>query len=250
MGVLGDVIAWFGDAGNWTGDEGIPVRVYEHVVMSVQSTALGALIALPVGLYIGHKRRFEFVAVTLGNLGRALPSFGVLGLTYAVTLNWPGNIGFWPTFIALVLLSIPPILANTYVGIKGVDADTVEAARGMGMRDRDILTRLELPVGSPIIIAGVRTAAVQVVATATLGAYAGWGGLGVFIRHGLSISREPEIAGGAILVALLAIATEVGLGLFERVVKPRTTSVKRKKPGVIGPPSGPPDVRAGTLAGA
>ncbi len=224
MDLFGEVWAWLTAAENWSGSASIPVRLLEHIQMSAQATAFGALIAFPAGLYIGHKRRFEFVAVTVGNFGRALPSFGILGLTYTFTLNWPGNIGFWPTFIALFLLAIPPILANTYVGVKGVDPDTVEAARGMGMRERELLMRLELPLATPLIVAGFRIAAVQVVATATLGAVAGWGGLGRFIVDGFSVSDDPQIVGGALLVALLAVATEVGFGLLERVVNPTTRS--------------------------
>lgn len=224
MDLFGDVWAWLTATENWSDSAGIPVRLWEHIQMSAQATIFGALIAFPAGVYIGHKRRFEFVAVTVGNFGRALPSFGILGLTYTFTLNWPGNIGFWPTFIALFLLAIPPILANTYVGVKGVDADTVEAARGMGMREREVLTRLELPLATPLIVAGLRLAAVQVVATATLGAVAGWGGLGRFIVDGFSVGDDPQIVGGALLVALLAVATEVGFGLLERVVTPKTRS--------------------------
>lgn len=247
MGVLRDVIGWLTDAANWSGTSGIPARVIEHMSMSVQAILLGALIAIPVGLAIGHTRRFEFLAVSIGNIGRALPSFGIVAITYAFTLSWPGNIGFWPTFIALVLLTIPPVLTNTYVGIKGVDADTLEAARGMGVSGGGSLARIEIPLAAPLIVAGLRTAAVQVVATATLGAFTGWGGLGRFIVDGFATGDDAQIAGGAVLVAGLAVLTEVVMAVVQKFSEPRLASSGRKKtagrgvdprPGIGLPTSG------------
>jgi osmoprotectant transport system permease protein len=188
-----------------------------------------------VGLYIGHRRRFEFLAVTTGNLGRAIPSFGILGMFFIWTFNWPGVLGFWAVFFALFFLAIPPILTNAYVGIKGVDGDTVEAARGMGMTERDVLLRLELPLALPLIIAGTRTAAVQVVATATLGALASWGGLGRYIVDGLATQDRPQILGGALLVALLAVVTEIAFGALERALAPRLSCSRRRSPARRGP---------------
>jgi osmoprotectant transport system permease protein len=127
MGVLGDALAWLADPANYRGSQGIPVRLVEHIQISVQPLALAALVALPVGLWIGHRRRFEFLAISIGNLGRAIPSFGLLAILFVVTANWPGELGYWAIFFAMFFLAIPPILINTYVGIKGVDADTVEA---------------------------------------------------------------------------------------------------------------------------
>ena len=235
MGLLGEVIGWLTDSVNWSGPSGIPTRIYEHLQMSVQAVALGSLIALPVGLAIGHTRRFEFLAVSVGNIGRALPSFGIVALAYAATINWPGNIGFWPTFIALVFLTIPPVLTNTYVGVKGVDPDTLESARGMGLSQSQVLRRIEVPLGAPLIVAGLRTAAVQVVATATLGAFTGWGGLGRFIVDGFATGDDAQIAGGAILVALLAILTEVVMAGLQRIAQPRlgSSSKKRLDPGPV-----------------
>ena len=218
---------WLTDSANYSGDEGIPVRIYEHLQMSSQAVLLAALIALPVGMYIGHKRRFEFLAISVGNLGRALPSFGILGFLFPFTLSLPGEIGFWATFLTLVLLAIPPLLTNTYVGIKGVDRDTIEAARGMGMTEFDVLRRLEIPLATPLIVGGARIAAVQVVATATLGALVAWGGLGRFIIDGKSQGDSAQLLGGAILVALLAILTEVAFGVLERFVSLK--GVKRRR---------------------
>ncbi len=229
MELLAEVWEWFTSPASWRGsgiDPGILVRLYEHMSMSLQAVGLAALLVLPLGFYIGHTRRLEFVATSVGNIGRALPSFGILGITFFITtsLDVPGVLGFWATFTALFLLAIPPILTNTFVGIKGVDADIVEAARGMGMREREILLRLELPLAAPLIVAGIRLAAVQVVATATLGALVAWGGLGRYIVDGLAVGNDVVLVGGALLVALAAIATEVSFGIIQRLVSPRTSS--------------------------
>jgi osmoprotectant transport system permease protein len=232
MNLLTEALAWLVDPEQYSGPGSIPMRVIEHLQMSSQALLLAALLAFPVAVYVGHVRRFEFVAVTAGNLGRAVPSFGILAFAYILTSGWPGELGWWPTFIALVFLGIPPILTNTYVGIKGVDRETVEAARGMGMSESDVLLRLELPLAVPLIVVGMRTAAVQVVATATLGAIAGWGGLGRYIIDGFQAGNDVQILGGAILVALLAIVTEVLFSLLERLLAPKLTSTGRKK--IIG----------------
>jgi osmoprotectant transport system permease protein len=225
------MIEFLTDPVNWSGPMGIPFRLYEHFIMSFQTLLLGALIAAPVGVYIGHTRRFEFLAVSVGNIGRALPSFGIVALVTVFAANLPGNIGFWPTFIALVLLAIPPIMLNTYAGVRGVDRDTLEAARGMGMTEPEVLRAIELPLATPLILDGVRTAAVQVVATATLGAYAGWGGLGAFIRDGFAVRAfDSEVPAGALLVAAFALATEGVFGFLTRWLSPKTASKGRKRP--------------------
>jgi osmoprotectant transport system permease protein len=231
MAVLGDAFTWLTDSASYSGSFGIPARIVEHVLISFQSAGLAAICAIPVGLYIGHTGRLEFLAVSIGNLGRALPSFGIIGFLFPFTILWPGKFGYWPTFIAMFLLAIPPILTSTVVGIKGVDRDTVEAARGMGMTERDVLFKLELPLATPLLVAGLRTAAVQVVATATLWAVAGGGGLGRFILDGMATGRDDRLLGGAILVALLAFATELLFGVIERVTAPRLSSSARRRVG-------------------
>lgn len=226
------MIEFLNDPANWSGQMGIPFRLYEHFIMSFQTVLLGALIAAPVGVYIGHARRFEFLAISVGNIGRALPSFGIVALVSVFAGNIPGNIGFWPTFIALVLLAIPPIMLNTYAGVKGVDRDTLEAARGMGMTEREVLSSIELPLATPLMLDGLRTASVQVVATATLGAYTGWGGLGAFIRDGFAVRDfGGELLVGAILVALFALATEGLFGLLTRWLSPRTATRSKRRVG-------------------
>lgn len=221
-----EAIQWFTDPSNWSGSSGIPTRTLEHVLMSGISLGIGAAVALPAGMYIGHTRRFEFLVVSMANLGRAIPSFGLLFL-FALWVGFGLDNPPWfrpPVILALVLLAIPPILTNTYVGIQSVDAGTLEAAKGMGMSDGYVLSRIEIPLGVRLILAGLRTAAVQVVATATLAAVIAGGGLGRFIVDGFATRNFPQIFGGAVLVAILAIITELGFGLLERVVTPRTSS--------------------------
>jgi osmoprotectant transport system permease protein len=229
MRAFGDALKWLVTGSHWLGSEGIPVRTLQHVELSVVSIALAVVIAVPVGMYIGHTRRFQFLVVSVANLGRAVPSFGILVIAYVVVLKVASGLafGFTPTVVALVLLAIPPILTNAYVGIQSVDPDIVEAARGMGMTEREVLTKLELPLAAPLIMAGVRTAAVTVVATATLTALIGGGGLGRFIIDGFSQGDTPMLVAGAILVAILAIITEVGFGFVERGVTPKTRSARR-----------------------
>jgi osmoprotectant transport system permease protein len=216
-----EVVAWFTDPAHWTGVNGIPNRTWEHVQITVTATAIAALIAIPLAVILGHRRRGGTVAVGIVNLFRAVPSFGIVVLALPITIALGLGIGFWPTFLALLFLAIPPMFANTYTGIAGVDNDLVEAARGMGMTDTQSVLGLEVPTASPVILAAVRIAAVQVVATATLGAVVGWGGLGRYIIDGFAIQDNVEIFAGALLVAGLALVTQVSMMAVERAVVPR-----------------------------
>jgi osmoprotectant transport system permease protein len=234
MGVLAEALRWLTTPENYSGPSGITARLIEHVQISVQPLLLASLVAIPVGMWIGHRRRFEFLVISVGNIGRALPSFGILAIFFVLTFSWPGDLGYWAIFFAMFFLAVPPILTNTYVGVKGVDPDTLEAARGMGLRERDVLLKLELPLAVPLIIGGMRTAAVQVVATATLGAVTSWGGLGRFIVDGFAVQDNVQILAGAILVGLLAIVTEVLFGRLQRALAPRVSSQGRGKGGRAG----------------
>ena len=224
--IAATVVQWFTDPANWTGPTGIPARVLQHLWMSLLAMVIASALAIPVGLWAGHRRRFESLAVSVAYVGRALPSFAVLVVVFILMVNLIPSIAFGtgPTVVALVLLAIPSMLVNTYVGIQGVDADTVEAARGMGMREREVLFGLEVPLAAPLIMAGVRVAALQVVATATLAALIGGGGLGVYIREGYAQHDDPKLIAGAVLVSSLALLTEGVLYIVERAVTPRTTS--------------------------
>jgi osmoprotectant transport system permease protein len=233
-GFLTKVWEWFTDSANWSGTGGISNRLQEHIWIAGISVAIAALVALPVAMYIGHRRRFEFLVVSTANIGRAIPSFGLLFL-FVILLG----LGDAPIIIAMVLLAIPPILTNAYVGIQAVDADTLEAARGVGMSEAAVLTRIELPLAAPVILAGLRTAAVQVVATATLGAVAAGGGLGRFIVDGFAAGNRPQAFAGAVLVALLALLSETGFAFLQRAVSPRTSSVGRLRAPEVEPVLGP-----------
>jgi osmoprotectant transport system permease protein len=216
----------------------IQERLIEHVQLSFVPVLAAILIAVPVGLYIGHARRFEFAAVTIANLGRSIPSFAILALFLPISIQLGLGLGFWPTFAALFLLSLPPILTNTYAGVKGVDADAVEAGRAMGMTGVQVLGRIEVPLGMSLIVGGVRTAAVQSVATATLAALVAGGGLGYYIRLGFRSGDHAALVGGALLVGALALVTELTLGIVERFLRPRSGGPRapsKLEPWVSGP---------------
>ena len=200
---------------NWhlTGDSSIPERIGQHVAYVVVTLVIGAAIALPVGLFIGHTNRGAFFAIALGNLGRSLPTFGLV-LLLVVTFG----VYQWPVVLGLVVLAIPPILAQTYAGIRSVDRSAVDAAVGMGMRPRQVLFSAELPMALPLIIGGLRSAVLQVTATATIAAYASFGGLGRLLIDGLNRNDYPQIMAGALLVAALAVALDYLSAAVERAV--------------------------------
>jgi osmoprotectant transport system permease protein len=216
MSFIGQVLQWFLNSAHWQGDGGIPHRLFEHVTMSGASLLAAMLIALPIGIVLGHFGRGGNLAINLSNVGRAVPSFALLVIAVELGLG----IGALPAFIALVALGIPPMVTNSYLGMREVDADVREAARGMGMRDRIALVRVELPIALPFIMAGIRTSAVNIVATATLAALVAWGGLGRYIVDGLGQQDYPMLYAGAILVGVLSLAVEFSLAGVQRLVTP------------------------------
>jgi osmoprotectant transport system permease protein len=209
---------WFANPDNWAGPTGIPTRLLQHVGISAISLAIAAAIALPVGLWIGHTRRGVRLAINLANLGRAIPSLAMIALVVPITTLIDPQAGFkvYPTLVAMVVLAIPPILVNAYAGIAEVDPELVESARGMGLRERQILGSVEIPIAMPVIVGGLRSATVQVVATATLGAIYGLGALGSFIVEGVAQRDDGKLFGGVILVTVLALGAEGLLGLAQR----------------------------------
>ncbi|MDV9191690.1 ABC transporter permease subunit [Streptomyces sp. SR27] len=211
MTTLADTWSWLTTSGNWSGENGVWHRLGEHLFLTVVCLALSCAIALPVALVLGHLGKGGALAVNLSNMGRAVPTFAVLVL---LLLSPIGSYGSWPTVIALVLFTVPPLLTNAYVGMRGVDADVVRAARGMGMTGGQTLARVELPLALPLVLTGVRIAAVQLVATATVAALAGGGGLGRIITAGFNLASTPQVVAGACLVAALALLVE---GVFEGV---------------------------------
>lgn len=208
---------WLSTPANWAGENGVWHRLAEHVQLSVVCLAISCLIALPVALYLGHIGKGGALAVNLANIGRAVPTFAVLVL---LTLGPLGTEGDWPTIVALVLFAVPPLLTNAYVGMREADRDVVEAARGMGMSGPQLLIRVELPLAYPLITTGLRSAAVQVVATVTLAALAGGGGLGRIITAGFGNYETPQVVAGAVLVAGLALAVEGLLVVLQRLCDP------------------------------
>jgi osmoprotectant transport system permease protein len=216
-GLLSDiaaVVAWFGDPANWTGNDGIPNRLAEHLVLCLASMVAALAIALPIGLYIGHTGRFAFLAQSIANIGRAVPSYALMAIVFPMTIAFSigltGNLAFVATVLAMVLLAVPPIVTNTWTGIGGVDPDLREAARGLGMHGHQVLRVLEVPLALAVILTGIRVASVQVVATATLGAVFGGGGLGRYIVQGFARQDDARLWAGAAMVAALAILVEVG----------------------------------------
>jgi osmoprotectant transport system permease protein len=236
MSFLLDVLHWFADPAHWQGDAGIVHRLQEHVVMSLAATAVAALIALPVGLTLGHLGRGGGLAINISNIGRALPSFAILVLAVQAV-----GIGATPAFLALVALAIPPMVTNSFVGMRDVDAQLRDAARGLGMGDLRVLTRVELPNAVPVVMAGVRTAGVQVVATATLAALVGWGGLGRYIVDGLAQRDFVQVFAGALLVAALSAVAELALALLQRGLTPpglRSAATRERVEAVRATPAG------------
>jgi osmoprotectant transport system permease protein len=190
-------------------------KTWEHVQLSAVALAVSIALGVPVGVVLGHLHRGSFLAVNLANVGRALPTLVVIAVGVAFL-----GIGFANQVVALVVLGVPPILTNAYVAVDEVEPDAVEAARGMGMTPSQVLRRIELPLALPLLFAGIRTAAVFIVATATIAAIAGGGGLGEILVNQASY-RVEGLVGAAICVSLLALAADAGLGLVQRALTPR-----------------------------
>jgi osmoprotectant transport system permease protein len=218
MDIVSAVVTWLTDPAHWSGQNGVPYRLFQHVGISLVSVLIAMAIAMPLGLYIGHTRRGQALAVNLANVGRAIPSLAAIAIVVPFTQMIDPARGFnlYPTVIAMVVLAIPPILVNTYAGLAQVDRDLIESARGMGMTERQLLRRVEIPVAVPVIVGGIRSASVQVIATATLGAVYGLGALGGFIVEGVAQRDDGRLFAGVVLVALLALLAEGGLSLVQR----------------------------------
>jgi len=206
-----DLIHWLTDPGHWSGSDGIPTHLVEHLQLSAESVVIGAVIALPIGIVLGHYGRFGNLAMNVSNVGRALPSFGILVIAFYLF-----GLGDTPIILALTMLAIPPMVTNSYVGMREVDPDVKDAARGMGYRELARVLRIELPLAVPLVMAGIRTSAVQVVATATLGALIAGGGLGRFIVDGLEVS----------LAGVERLLVPRGLRLQQRPARERATTFK------------------------
>lgn len=224
MALAGDVVAYFRLRDHWWGPAGFLHRLAEHAEMSFSALGFAVILAVPVAVWLGHRRRFGLLAVNVSNVGRAVPSFAILvvGAQLAGLQSVP-IIGSWFVFMALVVLAIPPMVTNAYVAVAGVPDELRDAARGTGLSETQSLWRVELPVALPLVMAGVRTSAVQVVSTATIAAVVGAGGLGRYIVDGVALGQagSTRVVAGSLLVALFAIATEAVFALIQRAITPR-----------------------------
>lgn len=228
---MNGTVEWFTDPAHWSGSTGVPARLLEHVGYTTLALLVALVIAVPIGLVIGHTGRGGFLVVSLANSLRALPTLGLLVLLVLFL-----GIGLGAPLIALIVLAVPPILAGSYAGVRAVDPAVVDAARGMGMQGHDVLLRVELPNALPLILGGVRSAALQVISTATIAAFVALGGLGRYIIDGLAVRDYPQMAAGSLLVALLAIVADLGLaGLQRAVVSPGLRTVVELRPSIVRP---------------
>ena len=243
-----NIVGWFADPAHWSGSAGVPVRLLEHLYYSGLAIVLGALIAVPVGAAVGHTGRGGFLVVGLANWLRSLPDLGLLILLVLLL-----SLNLVPLVLALLVLAVPPLLAGTYAGISNVDRAVVDAARGMGMRERDILFKAELPNALPLLLGGLRAATLQVVATTAIAAYVSYGGLGRYLIDGKAQHDYTQMAAGAVLIAVLALVVEGILAAVQRlVVSPglRAAGEHRRTPGNRPLLAGGPDRSTHEMAGA
>ena len=239
------MLDYLGSDAAWSGRNGLPALTWAHVKISLVAMLIASAVAVPAGVVLGHVKRGALAAVTVVNIGRAIPSFAILALLLPFSLRYGFGLGFWPTIVALVLLAIPPIFTNTYTGVRDVPDDAVDAARGMGMRGVEQVRKVELPVAVPLILTGLRVSAVQVIATATLGALVGYRDLGTPIVSGFTSPDKGPLLAGAIAVALLALLTDALFAVVQRLAVPwrrtgRTADVTVAADTGPGGAAGPP----------
>lgn len=212
MSVASDTVDWLTDHAHWVGDDGVPHRLVQHVGYSALTVAVASAVAIPIGLWIGHTGRLRGLAIAVTGALRAMPTLGVL--TYFVLLS---GIGLKAPILALTLLAIPPLLAGAYSGLEAVDRATIDAARGIGMTEWQVLSKVEVPLALPLIVGGIRSATLQVVATATVAAYVGLGGLGRYLIDGLALGDYPRMAAGSVLVIVVALVLDGIFVLLQRL---------------------------------
>jgi osmoprotectant transport system permease protein len=220
MHFLAQVFGWFTTSGNWSGSNGIPDLLWQTAKLSLAVVVTATLVGGALGALAGHTGRGSIAAVNAANAARAIPTLALLTLLVivpSISIKWGG---FLASYLALIVLAVPPILTNTYVGIRSVDADVRDAARAMGLTGWQTFLRVEAPLGIPFAMAGVRTASVEVVATSTLAAYVSYSDLGTYVISGLNTQQNVEAFCGSVLVALLAGAVAISLGMAQRVLTP------------------------------
>lgn len=223
MRVLHNAFLFLNDPANWQGTDGIPYRTGEHLLLSLVGLAAACAVAIPLALWLGHRGRGGGLTVLMSNASRAIPTLALLTALATFPALGFGNV---PTMIALAVFGIPPVITNTYVGMREVSAGVKDAARGMGFSEWQVLRRVEFPLAVPLLAAGVRTAAVQIVATATLAALVGGGGLGTFITIALAQQNTGELLASGLLVAALSLLVDGSAALLQR----RVTPVALRKP--------------------
>jgi osmoprotectant transport system permease protein len=227
--IVRDALEFLADPSTYSGRFALQNLLLQHIWFSVAATAAALAIALPLGLWVGHRGKGELLVVQITNTGRALPDFGVMLLVFTLV-----GLGFVPIFVALTALAIPPVLINAYVGVGQVDPEVRDAAYGSGMTGWQVLRHVEVPIALPLIMTGVRTAVVQVVATATLAGAIGGGGFGRLIFDGLAIRNYERVLVASVAVALLALAAEYGLGGLERRLTPPGVGSRAHDPAGAG----------------
>lgn len=228
MNIVVELAGWFADPGNWAGSEGVAVRLLEHLQYTGAALLLACLVALPAGALVGHTGRGAFVVVGLTNALRALPTLGLVIMVVLIV-----SVGLAPVLLALVVLAVPPVMAGAYAGIRAVDPRVVDAARGVGMREREVLLGVEVPNAMPLVLGGIRSATLQLVATATVAAFVGLGGLGRYIIDGIALLDYTEVLAGAVLVAALAIVLDLLLAGVQRLVV--SEGLRAARPGAGDP---------------
>ena len=235
MNYLSDAVLWLNDPLNWTNPGGLAERLTEHLVISFWAVLLGCAVGWPLGIWLGHRGRGGAAVVTFANLTLALPTLALLTILPLTPLGF----GKPPVVVALAVFAIPPLLANAYTGLRSVDPEVREAARGMGLSGGQMLRQVELPLAVPYLAAGLRTAAVQVVATAALATFVNGGGLGEIISAGFGLGISVgggQIVAGGIVVVMLALLVEGVLAAVQRLVTPRPLrSVRRRRPAAAVP---------------
>lgn len=224
MNYLADAIRWIFDPAHYGSYDGVDVRLTQHVLISLAVVLVAAAIAIPLGYLVGHTGRGRGLAVAVSGGIRALPTLGLL-----IIIALGVGIGLEAPFVALVVLAIPSILAGAYAGFEAIDRRTIDAARAVGMTEWQIVGRVEIPLGLPLLIGGLRLAALQVIATATLADYLGGGGLGLFLFRGLKTNDYPQMLAGSIIVILLALVSEVAFSVIQRLAVPAGVSAGLKQ---------------------
>lgn len=224
MNFLIDAIAYILDPANWAGENGIATRLNQHLGITFASVLIAAVVAVPLGLLIGHTGRGRGAVIGFTGAARALPTFGLMTLFVLIGIQFGAGLSLTPVIIVLVVLAIPPLLAGAYSGVEAVDRQTIDAARAQGMTEWQILTQVELPLALPLLVGGLRSATLQVVATATIAAYVAQGGLGRYLIEGLRTQDYLRAVIGAVLIGALALILDGLLAAVQRLVRPRGVS--------------------------